>query len=479
MSESGAAVEGRSTVEAEPEAVRRRPGKVLMVSYNYPPVGAIGSVRTTKLAKYLPARGWNPTILTVRADATKWGGGDAAEGENPGVRVVRAPFTDVLTSVQGVLAKIGLVKPGRAGEESLLRMPGRGSGGGVGRLAHGLFRWVKRWLAFPDRYLLWIPSAVAYGLRELSGGGYDVIYSTSPPVTDHLAAAVLSGFSGLPWVADYRDPWSGNDLRGYTRFQRSMHARLERAVMRRAAAVVAATGPWARALEDLLERPGGVICITSGYDPDDFRTVAPSPVEGFVVTYTGTVHWLEKDGGLAALAAALEEVLSGAQAEEFRVRLCYYGPHGRAFSEVAGALSAGDALEIHGPVPRSESLLRQRESTILLLLMRNSPYAATLHTGKVFEYLGARRPILAWAPAGGAVVELLEETGAGVAVATREGLADVLRRWNDEFRRTGGVAYRGSEEALSRYAWPNLARKMASVMDSLVGQRQRGGDARC
>lgn len=87
----------------------------------------------------------------------------------------------------------------------------------------------------------------------------------------------------------------------------------------------------------------------------------------------------------------------------------------------------------------------------------------------MFEYLGARRPILAWAPAGGIIEELLERTGAGVAASTREGLKGVLFSWLEEFSLRGGLAYRGRPGEVDQYSWEKLAVRLARVFEFSAG----------
>ncbi|MFH1149466.1 MAG: glycosyltransferase [Actinomycetota bacterium] len=449
------------------KARRSEDKRVLMVSYNYPPVGAIGAVRTTKLARYLPDSGWRPTVLTVSRDRTKWSGGELEEGALRRVRVIRAPFPDILTMAKEALTRLGLVKDtGRPDEPAA---PGGATRGGTARR---LFSATRRWAAFPDRYLLWVPFAMVKGLIELRKADYGAIYSTSPPVSGHIVAAALSRLSGVPWVADLRDPWRHPYI-DFSPLQDRIDARLERLVLRRASALVTVSEPLA---DELLARNGprpcGVACITNGFDPVDAGEGAPPSSDRFVLTYTGALFGLRQDP--APLLETLDGLASEGSIDPGRVLVRFFGPREPGLDALIGGLAYPGMVEVCGVVPRGRALEAQRESTVLLVLLWDEPYTAKIYGGKALEYLGAGRPILAWNPSGGIIGDLLWRTGAGKAVCDREELHRVLLEWYGEFERTGTVAFRGTEPEIERYSWESLAGEMSSIIDCVAGVEHPG-----
>lgn len=439
--------------------------RVLLVSYNYPPVATIGAVRTTKLARYLPGLGWPCTVLTVAEDRTKWGKGNPDEGRLPGVRVIRARFPDALTAARDLLVGMKLLKPARLPDEP-------GAAGEIearcaaGRLARRLFGWARRWVSFPDRYLMWLPSAVLAGRRELARGEYGVIFSTSPPVTDHMVAAVLKALAGLPWVADLRDPWQHPYLEP-TRLQAFLNGRLEKLVLKRADAIVTVSEPLAERTAEFHGRARDtVLCITNGFDPAEHEGEAASPPTRFTITYTGALFNLRQDP--EEVLRAIDEMVESGRAKPGEIVVRFYGPREPGLERLAGTLRHPEIVEVMGVVPRREALQRQRESTALLVLLWDTPYTAGIYGGKVLEYLGARRPVLAWNPAGGIIAGLLERTNAGVAVRDRAGLLDVLTRWLDEFHQTGALAFEGNDSEIDRYRWESIAGAFSHLFDSLT-----------
>ena len=127
-----------------------------------------------------------------------------------------------------------------------------------------------------------------------------------------------------------------------------------------------------------------------------------------------------------------------------------------------------DIVNVHGLVPREKALKKQREAQILLLLTWNDPTERGVYTGKVFEYLAARRPILSMGISGGVVEELLKETNAGVHTSTQEELERALKKYYQEFKRKGRVGYCGISAKIERYSQREMARKFAVVLDTLA-----------
>ena len=125
-------------------------------------------------------------------------------------------------------------------------------------------------------------------------------------------------------------------------------------------------------------------------------------------------------------------------------------------------------MSLNPQVPRNIALDKQRESQILLLLNWDDPREIGVYTGKVFEYLAARRPILAVGGPRGVVTELLEDTGAGVHALGYDQLKYILLELYEQYRIYGYVLYRGCEEQIAKYSHREMARRFAYILESLV-----------
>lgn len=119
-----------------------------------------------------------------------------------------------------------------------------------------------------------------------------------------------------------------------------------------------------------------------------------------------------------------------------------------------------------------DAIREQVSASVLLFMMRNDPGGFGIYTGKLFEYLGARRPILMLGPKQGVAAELIREANAGTVVdsSNPQEIKEAILKYYREFERTGDVSYSGKEEVIRRYEHPALAEKLAGILDSLVSR---------
>ena len=236
--------------------------------------------RAVRSAKYLAGRGWKVVVLTPSE------GGTALKcapnsGRFEGVEVLSSPYTDRLARIRDT-ASAFLGSPAR---------PTRTNGGRPSRGWLGRSRAAARQLvAFPDEHIGWLQGGVGTGLERLKQGDVNLIFSTSPPETAHLIASRLHRETGIPWVADFRDPWSFSHLRPRSFWMDSFHRIVERRTLRGASAVVTVSKPWLARLKQLYG-PRTYRLIPNGYDPEDQADPAPSADDHKRERSHTCLHW--------------------------------------------------------------------------------------------------------------------------------------------------------------------------------------------
>ena len=207
-----------------------------------------------------------------------------------------------------------------------------------------------------------------------------------------------------------------------------------------------------------------MIAIPNGYDPDE---VASAPLtKKFTITYTGQLYQGKRDP--TPLFRAIAELISEGRLDRRAVKVRFYGAIEYWLEKEIRRFGLEDVVSLNPRVPRKIALEKQRESQILLLLNWDDPGEIGVYTGKVFEYLAARRPILAVGGPRGVVTELLEETGAGVHALGYEQLKHILLEFWEQYTTHGYVPYRGSEERIAKYSHREMARRFAEMLDSLA-----------
>jgi glycosyltransferase involved in cell wall biosynthesis len=212
----------------------------------------------------------------------------------------------------------------------------------------------------------------------------------------------------------------------------------------------------------LHEKP--VYTIPNGFDPDDVKS-APLTRE-FTITYTGLIYKGKQDPVL--LLKALHELIEEGVIDPRVTKVRFFGILANWLGQEIKRYRLDGVVKQYGIVPRKIALKKQRESQILLLLNWNDPEERGMYTGKVFEYLAAKRPILAIGGAKGVISELLEETVVGVHTLNIASLKEVLSYWYREYDVLGQVEYHGKENKIQKYDHREMARKFVNVLSKIL-----------
>ncbi|MBD3237308.1 MAG: glycosyltransferase [Candidatus Eisenbacteria bacterium] len=432
--------------------------RILIFAYFFPPLGGAGVQRIVKFAKYLPQRGWDPTIVTVRA-RDYWMHDATLERElGSDVRVVR---TASLTGL-GVLRRLA---PGSAGGPDAPRA----SSGGIRRL-----RRLAGWFWLPDSYRGWVPFAVRAGADLLARESFDALLTSSSPDSSHLIGLALARRFRVPWVADFRDPWTRRiSFDPPTRWHHRWHRSTERRVLRRAD-LVTVTAPETR--EDYLAREPGLAperirVITNGFDEADFAGLegaAPDPAR-LRILHAGQLN-TERPARpfLDGLARFLEETPSA----RVRLRADFIGAHYAEDRDDARRLGLEDVVRFARPLPHRELVAELRASHLLLLMEQDSSRGALILPGKIFEYLRARRPILGLLPEG-AAAHLIRRLGAGWCCRTGDAAcaARLLAERFAAFSRGAPFETALGEADLAPFERRALTAELAEALDDLPTRR--------
>jgi len=434
--------------------------KALIVSYMFPPANAIGAVRVSKLAKYLPEFGWQPIVLTVDKNPYF---PQTLPVEVDEADIVRTPYfylNPVLNYHRlSEKSNVPVSKPSQA----LLR--GKTFCNPVLFLAHLATNLLSQLPIVHD--LLsgptgWYFYAVKEGLRLLSRGDISVIFSSSQPRTSHLIAARLHHRTKIPWVAEYRDLWV-DPYDNKSRFYQFWETKMERKVMKGCYTLITVSEFTTRQLEAVHHKK--VAVIHNGFDEDDYRENVPLTPK-FTLTSTGSISSGKRNPELVFQAIAQLWQEGKIVPDNFEVRL-YGGSSLQTLLPLIEKYHLEGLVKIYGFVPFKECVRRQQESTVLLLPEWDSPLAQHAPTGKLFEYLGAGRPVLAIAYKTGAIDKLLQETGAGIVVNEVEAIKGVLTRWLEEWQQSGRIISHWNPDinVIKRYTRREGARKLAQLLD--------------
>ncbi|MBI5837405.1 MAG: glycosyltransferase [Candidatus Eisenbacteria bacterium] len=408
---------------------------VLMVALHFPPVGGGGVYRTLGFARHLEGHGFLPVILTGS-------GGGAWVKDEALVRGVEHLET----------LRVGALLPAQAL---------------AGRVRRPFWQMAAGWLAtralVPDTYLRWRKPAVRAGLERLRRGDVRALYSTSPPDTDHMVALDLKRATGLPWVADFRDPWIGlGYFRPLTPWHRAAHLERLRAVLSNADRVLTATDGTRAFLEAALPSAAPrITVIPNGYEEEEWREVTPARFDRFTVVHAGRIS---AGRTLAPFLDGLQRFLAADPSRAARTQVLLYGPHDSPQAGLVERRGLGEVVRFVGQRPHREVLEAEAGAHALLLLKHLSGRFRELVPGKLYEYLASGRPVLAVVPEGPAA-ELVRTMGCGWVAAPGEPgrVAEALERaWKGE------APPRHSPADRSIFSRRRLTSRLAGVLEEIT-----------
>ena len=430
-----------------------RPRRLLIISYLFPPAGGVAVQRALSLAKYLPDCGCEVHVLRAR--------NAAAPVQDPGLLrhipasvTVHSAFTPELPfqfrqRIWRWFSRGGQAGAGQAGK------PSKG----------GWKKWVTRLtrrILCPEPEVLWVPFALRKARRIVREHEIEAILVTAPPFSAFLVGNALKRqFPNLRLITDFRDSWLGFYAATFdfqnSDYLRRRSAKIERETVENSDYVVTVTHSIQAELRTryAAQPEHKFIYIPNGYDPAVFAAFQARRHEGtkIVVTHLGTVYEASSPRSfLDSLKAMPEEIRNS-----FEVRFI-----GRVTDQERAALAGyGSLVRIMGFMPQAEALRQLEETDYALVVMTD---AASL-TGKLFEYLATRKPVLAISPDGGEIDRVLRATNCGWCSDTNDGPAiQAMIRKAYEMARSGAPGFEPNWAAVREYERPRQAAQFAKLM---------------
>lgn len=405
--------------------------RVLIITYYWPPSGGSGVQRWLKMSKYLPEYGWQPVIYTPEDGEFPIEDPTLLKDVPREAEIIKRPIVEPYTLYKKFLGmkKDDKVKAGFIKEERK-----------KANWKENFALWVRGNLFIPDARCWWIKPSVRYLKHYLKEHPVDAIISTGPPHSMHLIAMKLKEVMSIPWIADFRDPWTEIDY--YDDLYLSLWAdkkqhKLEREVLTKADIVVTVSHDWARRLGRKSNR--NVRVVYNGFDQDNETTSIVTPLfDKFTITYLGVLSKIQNPAKLWEILGKLVKT-HHEFASNLKINII-----GQIDSSVIQSIEAQElSTYVHysSYLPHSEVPAVHRQSTILLLLLMpdNVLRAKGLLTGKLFEYLASGRPILCIGPEDGDAAQILKETNAGITIGfdDKEKMKEVILDYYQQYKTNG------------------------------------------
>ncbi len=377
---------------------------VLIITYYWPPGAGAGVFRWLKFCKYLSQFGWKPVVYTPSNPETPVVDESLIEDIPETVEVIKRPIREPYSLYKLLTGK-------KQSEKVQTGFLSESTGPGAGEK---VATWIRGNLFVPDARKFWVKPSVRFLSKWLENSRVDAMVSTGPPHSMHLIALGLKEQTGLPWLADFRDPWTQIDF--YDKLMLSKRAdrkqrMLEQKVLRSADQLVAVSMHTASGLEDICNRQ--VTVVTNGYDPDDFTDLPAYKQNKFILTHLGAMN-ADRNPGI--LWKALSELVQHNSALRKQLVINLIGKTDISVKFDIEENGLTENTNFISQLPHKMALRKASQSAMLLLPLNNTPNVLGIAPGKLYEYLALKRPILCFGPPEGDAANIILATKSGYIV---------------------------------------------------------------
>lgn len=430
--------------------------KVLIITYYWPPTGGAGVQRWLKFSKYFREFGWEPVIYTPSNPDFPITDNTLLKDVPEGTTVLRTAITEPYDYYRKIMRK----KKNETVNQGFL------AEGKENQKLQSFMIWIRGNFFIPDARKFWIKPSIKYLTKYLSENKIDAVISTGPPHSMHMIALGLKQKLGIPWIADFRDPWTQIDFYDQLKlssFADKKHHRLEKQVLTTANEVVTVSPTWALDLEELSGRKMKV--ITNGFDEEDFKATSDRQLmSGFLFHHIGA---LNKDRNPKTLWKVLGDLCAADSEFKQSLKLKFTGKTDAAVFDLLEKHGIADNSERTEYVQHSEVVKLMMNSPILLLPLNNTPNTKGVVPGKIFEYLAAGRPVFAIGMPDGDSGKILKSTNAGTIVdfsdyeGTKAAVLDLYSKY-----KSGKLTSASGQ--IDAYTRKNCAKQYAALLNGLV-----------
>lgn len=410
------------------------PLNVLLVTYYWPPCGGAGVQRILKFAKYLPRFDIQPIVLTV-SNPTYPVFDESLSEEVPDNLPIHKTFSLEPFSLYGRISgksKQEVAQPTMAlkGQKSL-----------TGRLA----TWIRANLFLPDARLGWIFTAKPKARELINSYGVDAILTSGPPHSVHFIGNFIKKKTGIRWIADFRDPWTHihyNQVLPRTKLVQKLDLLFESRILSSADEVLVVSPSMESIQKKVVNRTYNI--ITNGFDPDDFYRSEQLESQHYInkdlltIRFVGSVREAAIPEGFLKAISQLKD--------KNKIRIEFVGNIHPYVKRIVKDLDISEQVKFMPYVPHVKAIKYMQTTDLLLLSISQTKNSEQILTGKLFDYLGAKRPILFLGPSHGDAAKIIKEIDQGVCYEHEdvEAIKNHLEAHIQEYFQKGELSNKGA-----------------------------------
>lgn len=427
------------------------PRRVLIITYYWPPSAGSGVQRWLKFAKYLPDFGWEPVIFTPENPDFDLQDQLMEKEISPLLEVIKFPIWEPYQVLR-------LLKREKINDPAVIMEKQRKNWLDKAAI------WIRANAIIPDPRVYWVKPSVKFLGELMDTNEFQAIITTGPPHSMHLIGRALKRRYDIPWLADFRDPWSMwefLDTMPMMEWVRRRHQKLEASVFKEADALVTISPTFQQEMENLSNR--NIHLITNGFDPSDLPAdFSPSAVasDTLEIVYTGVIDAIRNP---MPFLRAMKEVFG---TTEDTIRLTFVG---RVSQQVKASVDEDTWLSSHvkfaGYVSHGNVFEYYKKAQLLLLILTNTKNAKGNIPGKVFEYMATGRQIIALGDPEGDTSKIIQRAGAGKVFRheDRAGMTSFLENY------IRSASQEGKPTSNTLYERRVLTGKLADLLNKISG----------
>ena len=429
--------------------------KVLIITYYWIPSGGSGVQRWVKFTKYLRDFGWEPIIYAP--ENPEYPALDQSfEKDIPqDITVIKTPIWEPYNVYRNLMGKKG--EPINAGFISE---------GKAGTWKDKLSIWIRGNFLIPDPRRFWIKPSVRFLCKYLKENSVNAVISTGPPHSMHMIALGLKKkFPDLPWIADFRDPWTNIDFYDdlhLTKLADYIHHKQEKKVVQATDCLVSVSRTC---ISDFIElQPKKTKIITNGYDAEDITDIKNQLDNSFSISHIGLLNAARNPQTLWKVLGILCTENADFKSD---LQIQLIGKIDFSVPESIRKNGLNDCLKKIDYLPHAEAIEKQQSSQLLLLLINNTQSAKGILTGKFYEYMASQRPILGIGPVDGEAADILRQTESGTMAdfddetAIREAVLTFYKQYKN-----GMLCVESN--SVAQYSRRNLTKQFAELLNEMV-----------
>ncbi len=433
--------------------------KVLILTYYWPPSGGAGVQRWLKFVKYMREFGYEPVVYTAENGEIPVVDESLQKDVPNGITILKTPIWEPY----GFYKKfIGRKKDDKINASFLSENKKTG-------ITEKISIWIRGNFFIPDARKYWIKPSINYLNDYIQKNKIDLVISSGPPHSMHLIALGLKKkFSNLKWIADFRDPWTNIDFYEklmLTGWADKKHHKQELSVLQKADVVLSIGQSMSDELMEIYKKAGGkdldkFKVITNGFDSEDLHVGAIEKDEKFSIAHIGT---LVKDRNPIVLWKVLKKIVSENAQFKDQLEIKLVGKIDIFVKEQIEEYGLSQFVNKIDYLPHNKVIEEQQRSKLLLLLVNNTKNAKGILTGKFFEYMSAKAPILAIGPIDGDLAKILNETNTGLI----SDFTDEVNLEKNILAYFNGKASEANEAKVNKYSRKELTRELCLLLDKL------------